>query len=238
MAMNDGLQLTDPSDFGGTYVDNGHIVHYNVHIAGSAGGSIVDPGLPRRGLQLACVAEEDGITQLIGPLAFEVDENAGYFLDCEVRAVTDASSAAALFIGFTDQNAAGEVPIEDEDGTLQTNATNAVGFMMERQQEATGPAVRGNADTDGAQTALTGANDISNNVWQRLRLTNNNSDGDFTFEIWDIDSDEHYTYAGNGVLHTRSSAVATGTVLAPTFCLDSRNAVVAVQIRKLTAGTN
>jgi hypothetical protein len=221
--------LNDPTAAGGTYVDNDHIGQYSVHIA--SGASVTDAGANEGGgLLLIGAADDSGSVQLIGPLDYELDEGAPLSGSVEVNVTVDGGVEAAIFFGLTDQNAASEVPMEDEDGTLASLATDAVGFMLEVEQDATWQAVSVLSGTDGAQTTLTSANDYAVGTWQRLRYETN-GDGDTTFEMWDIDANNHYSY--RGVLHTRSSAVTTSVRLAPVFSIDSRGAALNVQIRNL-----
>ena len=186
------------------------------------GGAITQAAAPGVGFDLAVGAGEDGIAEIVGPLAFEIDAGRPAVVEADVMVETDASSAAAVFFGFTDRNnATEEIAIEDEDGTLATNASDAVGLMLEREQDATWQAVSVKGDTDGAQTALTDAADMADDVFQNLRVVIG-ADGDTTFYI-----------DGKLLSHTRSAAITTSVRLAPVITLDARNAAVTVRVKNL-----
>lgn len=188
------------------------------------GGAITSADTPGGAHALAVGAGEDGIAEIVGPLVFEVDEGVPIVAECEVMVETDASAKAAVFFGFTDRNSATEeIAIEDEDGSLATNATDAVGLMLEREQDATWQAVSVNSDTDGAQTALTEAADVADDVWQKLRV-----------EIGK-DADTKFYIDDRLLSHTRSAAVSTDVRLAPVVTLDARGAAVTVWVRNLRA---
>lgn len=207
--------------------------YWKVLITGTTGGTIVDSTLPGGGINMTLAAEDDGATQLVGPRAYEVDVGVPIILEADINVSVDASSAAAIFFGLTDNNSDTlEVPIEDEDGTLETDASDAVGFMMEREQDATWQVVSVAGDTDGAQTALTSATDIATGTWQRLRMEVGAS-GDATFYIGQYDSNNNFLGWANGgtPLHTRSAAITTSVRMCPIISIDSRNAAVTVQIR-------
>ena len=94
----------------GTYLDNHHMGDWSVHVTG---GTVVDGGLGGGVQNLLTATGEGDVAQLIGPLAFEVDAGVPIIFEVDVNVSVDGSNAAALFVGFTDQNAAAEIPIED-----------------------------------------------------------------------------------------------------------------------------
>jgi hypothetical protein len=212
----------------GTYVDNDHMGDWSMHVTG---GTLVDSALPGGAQNLLTSTGEGDIAQIIGPLAFEVDVGVPIIFECDLNVSVDASTARAIFFGFTDQNAAGEIPIEDEDGTIGAQATDCVGLMMEVEQDATWQVMSVNAGTTGAQTALTGSTDSVVGVWQRLRVAIGAS-GDTTVGIGQYNTNN--LFLGFSVLtagETRSAAVSTSVVLAPTISLDGRAAAVTLQVR-------
>src|SRR3990167_8120283 len=102
--------------------------------------------------RIAIDTGETDEAQIYGPLAFEVDECTLATLHARVR-VTDVS-VASVFIGWTDQLIASEVPMEDEDGTLESVATDAVGILLEGEQDLTWQTVGVQNDTNNAQAAI------------------------------------------------------------------------------------
>jgi len=114
---------------------------------------------------------------LAGERCYEVDE--GHPLIFETRLYVTDADKASVFVGFTDDNAESvAVVIEDEDGTLNTVATDAFGFMLEGEQDATWQVMGVQTDVDNTQAALTSAADAGDSVIQTLRLeANPNSSG-------------------------------------------------------------
>lgn len=214
--------------------------YWKVLITGTTGGTVVDSALPGGGINMTLAAEDDGATQIVGPRAYEVDVGVPIVMEVDVNVSVDASTAAAIFIGLTDNNSDTlEVPIEDEDGTLATGASDAVGFMLEAEQDATWQAVSVDTDVDGAQTALTSATDYAVGTWQRLRMEVNSS-GDADFYIGQYDSSNRFQgWANQGnSLHTRSASHTTSVRMCPIISLDSRNAAVTAQFRNFTIRGN
>jgi len=185
-------------------------------------GSILAADTPGGAFALTGTAAESDIMEILGPRIYEVDAGYPIVFEGEVQVQTDASAAAAVFFGFTDRRDASEEPaIEDEDGTLESDATDAVGFMLEAEQDATWQAVSVANGTDGAQTVLSDAADYAVGTWQKLKVVIGN-DGDTSFYIDD-----------KLLSHTRSAAVTTSVRLAPVVTLDERNAAVTVWVRNL-----
>lgn len=196
--------------------------------AAGTGGAITAASIPGGGFDLDVGAGEDGICEIVGPLVYEPDAGLPIVVSCDVQVETDASAAAAIFFGLTDRNSATEeIAIEDEDGTLATTATDAVGFMLEREQDATWQAVSVANDVDGAQTALTDLPDVADDVWQRLEMRiEENQDGV---------AEARFFINGKQASHTRTGATTSSVPLAPVITLDARNAAVTVRVRNLRA---
>lgn len=186
------------------------------------------------GAQQATVGtNEAGAVVFAGPRLYSPAAGNPFWMECEFKLGTNASNVAAVFIGFTDNNASAEIPIEDEDGTLETDATDACGWMLEQEQDATWQTVGVATDVDTAQTARTTLSDIINDTWFRMRVVVN---GDGSADFWGgyIDSDG---YLNQWQKHaTVTSAVATTAVLAPVVSFDGRAAAVVAQVRNLIAG--
>lgn len=185
-------------------------------------GNFAAADTPGGAQALNATAAETDVAEILGPLAFEVDAGVPIVAECELQVETDASAVAAIFFGFTDRrNKTEEIAIEDEDGTLATNATDAVGFMLEREQDATWQAVSVHSDVDGAQTPLTDGPDIADDTWVKLRL-----------EIGK-DADTKFYINDKLMSHERSAAVSTDVRLAPVITIDGRNAAYTVWVRNL-----
>ena len=122
------------------------------------------------------MAGDDGDAALIaGEQAFEADEGFPLVFEAGVRSSTDSTTSA--FLGLTDNPVeSGAVVIEDEDGTLNTVATDAVGFLIEGQQDLTWQAVGVQGDADNAVVALTLGDDFAADTTQYLRMELNPND--------------------------------------------------------------
>ncbi len=215
----------------GTYVDNDHMGDWSMHVTG---GTLVDAALPGGTQNLLTSTGEGDLAQITGPLAFEVDVGVPIIFECDLNVSVDASAAAAIFFGFTDSNSAGEIAIEFEDGgaNLSANATDAVGFMLEAEDDATWKAVSVNAGTLGANTALTGSTDYAIGTWQRLRVEVG-ANGDTRYYIGQYNSNN--VFQDWSVLtagETRTAALSTSVRLAPTISVDGRAAAVTLQVRE------
>lgn len=116
---------------------------------------------------------EGDYASIAGEVAWEVDE--GHPLIMEVRLKIDDVSVASCFVGMSDAVDDGVV-IEDEDGTLESTATDAFGFLLEGEQDETWQAVAVDTDVDETQVALTKAADAADGVMQTLRLEANPND--------------------------------------------------------------
>ena len=82
--------------------------------------------------------------------------------------VSDVSEAS-FFFGLTDAND-DAVIIEDENGTLNTVATDAVGFLFEGEQDQTLQRIAVINGSDGVQAALSESDDLEDDVKFELRL--------------------------------------------------------------------
>jgi hypothetical protein len=114
------------------------------------------------------MAGDDGDAAcLAGELAWEVDEGAPLIF--ETRHRNSAVASSSIFCGMSDANG-DSVVIEDEDGTLNTVATDAFGFLLEGEQDATWQRMGVQSDTDNTQSAMTDATDAANDTSQSLRM--------------------------------------------------------------------
>ena len=213
----------------GTYIDNDHMGDWSVMIG--TGSSLVDSALPGGIVDLVAGTNEGGAVQLVGPRAFEVDVGVPLEFEIDVNPSVDGSDLAAIFMGWTDANVAVEIPIEDEDGTLETAATDAVGLMLEREQDATWQSTSVINGVDGAQTPLTAASDLVVGTWQRLRVVIGVS-ATADFYIGDYDGNNNFLgWSGGGSLETRSAAITSSVRLCPIISIDGRAAAFTLQVR-------
>jgi len=191
-------------------------------------GTVTNANTPGGAFALTTTTGEGDILEIVGPLTYECDAGLPITVTADVMVETDASAAAAIFFGFTDRNNATEEPaIEDEDGTLATVATDAVGLMLEREQDATWQAVSVANDVDGAQTALTDLPDVADDVWQRLEVRiEENTDGA---------PEARFFINGKQAGHSRANPVTSSVRLAPVISLDARAAACVVWVRNLKA---
>lgn len=221
----DKIEVTLPNSWANDYADGDINGPWLFNVTTGSFGNADTPG----GAQaLICTAAESDIIEILGPLVYEIDAGLPITVEAEIMVETDASAAAAIFFGLTDRRDKTEEPaIEDEDGTLETDATDAVGFMLEREQDATWQAVSTANGTDGAQTPLTDAADVADDVWQKLQLTIVNNIDDTPEARFYID--------GKLLSHTRTSPVTSSVRLAPVITLDARNAAVTVWVRNFRA---
>ena len=165
------------------------------------------------------LAGDDADATLIAwELTWEIDE--GFPIIMETRLQTSVAASSSIFVGVTDNNAeSGAVVIEDEDGTLNTVATDAYGFLLEGEQDATWQAVGVDSDTDKTQAAMTGTTDAANATTQVVRT-----------EAWPTDSGTVFYYVDGVLGSKRTSWVDTSLVLCPAVSSDDRNTAYNVDI--------
>lgn len=156
--------------------------------------------------------------QVYGPLAFEPDESVICAMQVRFR-VTDVS-VSSIFVGWTDQVAASEVAIEDEDGTLETNATDACGVLLEPEQDGTWQTVGVQNGSDNSQAAATNIPDLADSEWTtvRVEITAENSGSMKVI----IDGVVMQT-ANTSTTHFETSFLRSSVVYAPTIGADDRD---------------
>lgn len=92
-------------------------------------------------------------------------------LSMQARVLSPTSVASlALFIGFTDQVAALEMPATISSGTLTTNFTDGVGFLFDTAATAATMKLVGVANDVDATMQDTGAAYLSTTVWRTFRV--------------------------------------------------------------------
>ena len=125
-------------------------------------------------------ATDTDAAMIAGEVCWEVDE--GHPLIMEVRLLVTDVDVASVFVGMSDANTETEaLVIEDEDGTLNSVAADAFGFLLEGEQ-TTDPvqawqAVGVDTDVDKTQAVVPNSG-AADSVVQTLRLeANPNSSG-------------------------------------------------------------
>ncbi len=130
----------------------------------------------------------------------------------EARVKLSAITNVAFFVGFTDQAAALEMPIQSAGSanTITTNATDGVGFMFDTSMSTDNIWLVGvNNDVD--ETAQDSGVAPVADTWQTLRLESTNT-GNVTFYI-----------DGVQVGSTMTTAARTGFALYPTIAAMARS---------------
>ncbi|KKN31678.1 hypothetical protein LCGC14_0821430 [marine sediment metagenome] len=165
-----------------------------------------------------------------GPLAFEPDECTVAMMQARLRISPVAS--ASMFIGFTDA-ISDTVLIEDEDGTLESDPTDAFGVMLEGEQDGTYQTVGVQNGTDATQVAIgVGTDDVTvpdetNNNFHTIKIEGAAADSG-TMRV--------YLSDGNGfmgLVATRTAYFRSSIVYAPVVSLDGRATAVTVRLAEL-----
>lgn len=146
-----------------------------------------------------------------GELAWEADEGSPIIF--ETRMESSNVSVTSSFVGFSD-SVGDSVVIEDEDGTLNTVATDAFGFLLEGEQDATWQRMGVDSDADKVQLALTSGVDAANAVTQTLRL-----------EATPQDSGTVRYFIDGELVSTATSWFDSSLVFCPILSCDDRNTV-------------
>ena len=139
-----------------------------------AGGTSQDATSKHGGWWVQTLAGDEGDACCIATeVAFEVDE--GHPLIFETRLYVTDADKASVFAGFSDANS-DSVIIEDEDGALNTVATDAFGALLEGEQDLTWQAVAVDSDVDKTQDPFDEGADAADSVIQTLRIEANPND--------------------------------------------------------------
>lgn len=116
---------------------SGSLSHYELFNGSDA--QAVDPVISGSNLVLVTGDAGTGFaadgSQAIGDTGYDLSAGA---LVLEARVKTSAITDVSIFVGFTDQKAALEIPIESaaSGNSITTNATDAVGFMFDTEMTA------------------------------------------------------------------------------------------------------
>lgn len=129
--VNSDILLVDPAELYDRFT-SGSLAHYELFNGSDA--QAVDPAISGSNLVLATGDAGTGFaadgSQAIGDTGYDLSAGALVF---EARVKTSDITDVAIFVGFTDQKASLEIPIESaaSANTITTNATDAVGFMFD-----------------------------------------------------------------------------------------------------------
>ena len=121
-------------------------------------------------LRLAFAANNTAGSMAAGPVIIRPEY--GGPIEVAVRVRTSDADKSSIFFGLTDASTeTNAVMIEDEDGTLNTVPADAVGFLLEGEQDETWNGIWVNSNSDGDLTPLGhNAYDAKNNRWQMLHM--------------------------------------------------------------------
>ena len=173
--------------------------------------------------RLALGGDDADTGQFYGPLAFEPDES--ILCGMQVRFRSSVVATASLFVGWTDQNAASEVAIHDENNTLVTNATDAMGILLEGENDGTWRTVGVQGNTDNVEAVSTNIADLVLATFTTVRVDVNPADSGTMKVIVDgVDlltaNTTNTRQTGNNVT---TSFFDSSVVYAPVVSADDRN---------------
>ena len=172
--------------------------------------------------RLTIDSAEDNTGQFYGPLAFEPDETRTAGMQVRFR-ITDVS-VSSVFVGWTDQNSASEVAIEDEDGTLAANANDCCGLLLEGEQDGTWQTVGVQNAGTATQAVSTNIDDLTDSEFTSVRVDLNPADSGTMKAI--VDGVELITANTTGTRQSGSnvttSYLRSSIVFAPTIGADAR----------------
>lgn len=206
---------------------------------GASGATVAPLGINGGAARFTLGGDDADTAALFGPLAFEVDESPTVEVFCRFRS-SDADKSS-IFFGLSDA-VTDTVIIEDEDGTLNTVATDAAGLLLEGEQDTTWQTVGVDTNTDKAQTAIgAGTNDITlpdydvDSDWKSIGLEFTAADSG-TMKVYLEDA------SGNLVLcATRTSFFDSSITFCPAFSTDDRGTAYTVDVAEFgwhgTVGT-
>ncbi len=146
--------------------------------------------------------------------AWETDEGPGDLV-FEWRGYSTDADVSSVFVGLSDDQAqSGAVVIEDEDGTLNTVATDAVGFLLEGERVLNPlkwQAVGVQNNVDNPQVTLTSGPAASDSGVQTLRmLLSEHNSGNVKF------------YIGGDLVSSQNSFHDSSIVYVPVISSDDR----------------
>ncbi len=194
------------------------------------GGTLISTGVNGGGATLLTSTGEGDYAVMYGPLAFEPDECTVAMM--QARLSISPVVSASVFIGFTDA-ISDTVLIEDEDGTLESDPTDAFGVMMEGEEDVTYQTVGVQNNTDATQVAIgVGTNDLTvgdqtNSNYHTVKIEGTAADSG-TMRVYTSDVNDNLQ-----LVATRTSYLRSSIVYAPVVALDGRATAVTLKLAEL-----
>lgn len=194
------------------------------------GGTVASAGVNGGGVDLVTASGEGDYAVVYGPLAFEPDECTVAMMQARLR-VSDVS-VTSMFVGFTDA-ITDTVLIEDEEGTLESDPTDAFGVLLEGEQDETYQTVGVQNNTDATQVAVgAGTNDVTvadqtDNNFHTIKIEGVSADSG-TMRVYLSDVNGNLTLVATRTAYFRSSIV-----YAPVVAVDGRAAVTTIRLAEL-----
>lgn len=194
------------------------------------GGTLTSTGVNGGGATLLTSTGEGDYAVMYGPLAFEPDECTVAMM--QARLSISPIASVSTFIGFTDA-ITDNVLIEDEEGTLESDPTDAFGILLEGEQDETYQTVGVQNGADATQVAIGAAtNDVT---------VADQTDGNYhTVKIEGVSADSGtmrvFLSDVNGNLQlvaTRTAYFRSSIVYAPVVALDGRATAVTLNLAEL-----
>lgn len=208
--VNSPIITLDPAELYDRFITGGSLTHYELFNGSDA--QAVDPVIAANALSLVTGDAGTGFaadgSQAIGDTGYALGSGALVF---EARVKTSAITDVAIFVGFTDQKAALEIPIESAASTddLTSNATNGCGFMFDTAMATDNiwlVGVDGDSDATAQNSALAFVADTYRTL--RIELT---TAGAATF------------YIDGVAIGTQMSDATAATTLYPTIAAAARS---------------
>lgn len=187
---------------------------------GTSGATVAPLAINGGAARFTLGGDDADAAALFGPLAFEVDEATTVEIFCRIRS-SDADKSS-IFFGLSDA-VTDTVIIEDEDGTLNTVATDAAGLLLEGEQDTTWQTVGVDTDVDKSQTAIgAGTGDLTlpdysvDSDWKSIVLEYSAADSG-TMKVYLEDASGHLRLCA-----TRTSFFDSSITFCPALSADDR----------------
>jgi hypothetical protein len=177
--------------------------------------------------RITMAGDDADAVALYATVPLEADESGVMSMHTRIR-ISDVS-VASLFVGWTDVQT-DTVVIEDEDGTLNTVATDACGVLFEGEQDLTPQTMGVQGDTDNAQAVIGSAAadatpaDFSDTDWVSIDV-----------QLDPANSGTMRVYIDGALSATRTSFFDSSVVLYPVISVDDRGGAYTVDVAEITA---
>lgn len=197
------------------------------HYAVASGATFAASGINGSMGRITLAGDDADAVAVYGPLAFEPDECRVAMMQVRIR--TSDHDVSSIFVGFSDA-LTDTVIIEDEDGTLNTVATDAFGILLEGEQDETWQTVGVQNGTDNSQTAIgAGTDDVTvadrgDSDWETIKIEGI-ADDSGTMRVYLEDVNNHLQ-----LVATRTSFLRSSIVYCPVVSADDRGTAYTVDI--------